>query len=346
MRHPRSISSPSRGSRRSSRRRKLSPTSPTDFWDSLAAFANPVPHDLPAAMRALGIDLLRELSKPDSTEYLARCPAHLSLTGKRDRRPSFSVNSSTGLFHCFSCGYAGPFIQLVEDGLGFNRIEAFQWIARLGVYRTVEDTGPTPAVDDAVRVTEASLALFTPPPQRACERRRVSPEACQHFGVLWNTETRHWILPIRDPLTGELWGWQEKGRKFFLNYPTGIRKSLTLFGDLTWSGDSALLLESPLDVVRAYTLGIPGAFSSFGAHVSEAQMRLLKSRCRNLILGLDNDSAGRTSRDKIHDRWRPRGLPMKYLEYSHTTAKDLGDMSDTDALSAYGNAHHPWRRRR
>ncbi|MET9360358.1 CHC2 zinc finger domain-containing protein [Streptomyces sp. NPDC006632] len=325
----------------------MKPTSPTDnLWDNLAAFANPVPRDLPAAMRALGIDVLRELSKPDSAEYLAHCPAHLSLTGKQDRRPSFSVNGSTGLFHCFSCGYAGAFIQLVEDGLGYNRVEAFQWIARHGVYRTVQDTGPAPEAEETVRINEASLALFVPPPQRACERRGVTPEACQDFGVLWNPEKRHWILPIRDPFTGELWGWQEKGKRFFRNYPAGIHKSLTLFGDLSWSGETALLLESPLDSVRAHTLQIPGAFSSFGAYVSEAQMRLIKARCRNLILGLDNDPAGRASREKIHGRWRPRGLPMKFLDYSHTTAKDLGDMSDAEALTAYGNAHHPWRRRR
>lgn len=324
----------------------MNPTSRTDFWDSLSAFSNPVPHDVPGALRMLGIEVLRELSKVDSAEYLARCPAHLALTGRADRRPSFSVNGSTGLFHCFSCGYAGPFIQLVEDGLGYDRVSAFRWIARQGVYRTIEDTAPASNAEEALRINEASLALFVPPPSRACERRGVTPEACHDFGVLWNPETRHWILPIRDPFTGELWGWQEKGKRFFRNYPAGIHKSLTLFGDLTWIGETALLLESPLDTVRAYTLGIPGAFSSFGAYVSEAQMRLLKARCRNLILGLDNDPAGRTSRDKIYARWRPRGLPMKFLDYSHTKAKDLGEMLDADALTAYGNAHHPWRRRR
>ena len=323
----------------------MKPPSPTDFWDNLAAFANPVPQNIPGAMHSLGIEVLRELSGPDSTEYLARCPAHLALTGKADRRPSFSVNGSSGLFHCFSCSYSGPFIHLVEDSLGYGRVEAFQWIARQGVYRTAEDTAPASKAEDAVRINEASLALFTPPPPEACARRSLAPEACRDFGVLWRPEKRRWILPIRDPSTRQLWGWQEKGKRFFRNYPTGIHKSQTLFGDLSWTGDTALLLESPLDAVRAHSLGIPGAFASFGAHVSEAQMRLLRARCRHLILGLDNDAAGRTARDKIHGRWRPRGLPMKFLGYGHTSAKDLGDMSDADALAAYENAHHPWRRR-
>lgn len=320
--------------------------SPSDLWENLSAFANPVPGDVAGAMRALGIEVLRELSRDDSTEFLARCPAHLALTGKTDRRPSFSVNSRTGLFHCFSCGYAGPFVQLVEDNLGCARVDAFQWIARQGVYRTHEAGEDHRGEQrDEPPVTEAALALFEPPPGKALASRGLTAEACEVFGVLWSPRVRHWILPIRDPDTGRLWGWQEKGKRFFRNHPTGVFKSRTLFGDLTWRGEVALLLESPLDAVRAHTLGIPGAFASFGAHVSEAQMRLLKERCSTLILGLDNDTAGRTSRDRLYTRWRPRGLAMKYLDYV-TAAKDLGEMDDEAAQAAYARAHYPWRRRR
>ncbi|MFC9505382.1 toprim domain-containing protein [Streptomyces sp. NPDC057002] len=319
----------------------------TDLWENLSAFSNPVPSDVAGTMQALGIEVLREVSGEDSTEFLARCPAHLALTGKADRRPSFSVNSRTGLFHCFSCGYSGPFVQLVEDGLGYARVEAFQWIARRGVYRTCSDEEQNPQKDpDEPRITEAALALFVPPPPRALETRGLTAEACSDFGVLWSPTSKHWILPIRNPMTGELWGWQEKGKRFFRNYPQGIFKSRTLFGDLTWRGTTALLLESPLDAVRAHALGIDGAFASFGAHVSEAQMRLLKDRCTTLVLALDNDTAGLASRDRLYARWRPRGLAMKFLSYSGISAKDLGDMSDEAARSAYAHAHYPWRRRR
>ncbi|NIY68030.1 toprim domain-containing protein [Streptomyces malaysiensis] len=323
----------------------MKPISPTDAWDLLTAASNPVPSDVVGAMSALGIEVLREVSGENSTEYLARCPAHLALTGKPDRRPSFSVNGATGLAHCFSCGYSGQFIDLVEDALGYDRVTACQWIVRRGVYRTSEETTPTLAsADEKHAVTEASLALFVSPPREACDRRGITPEAARDLGVLWNEEKRRWILPIRDPFTGELWGWQEKGKRFFRNYPAGVHKGRTLFGDLNWSGHTALLLESPLDAARAHALGIPGAFASFGAHVSEAQMRLLKARCQQLVLGLDNDHAGRTSRDRLYARWRPRGLSMRFLDYGGTTAKDLGDMTDDAARSAFIGAYHPWRR--
>lgn len=320
-------------------------TSPTDAWGQLAAFSNPVPADVGGAMHRLGIEVLREVSGEDSTEFLARCPAHLALTGKTDRRPSFSVNSSSGLFNCFSCGYAGAFIDLVEDRLGLARVEAFQWIARQGVYRVRDEEEPPRPKEPEERITEAALALFEAPPADALASRSLSAQACAEFGVLWQPDKRHWILPIRDPATGELWGWQEKGKRFFRNYPAGVPKSRTLFGDLTWHGRVALLLESPLDAVRARSLGIQGAFASFGAHVSEAQMRLLKERCTTLVMGLDNDAAGRTSRDRLYARWRPRGLAMKFLDYRGIAAKDLGDMTDAAARSAYAGAHYPWRRR-
>lgn len=321
--------------------------SPFDPWADLAAFSNPVPADVGAALHLLGVEAVRELSREGSTEYLALCPGHLAVTGKADRRPAFSVNSSTGLFLCFSCGYAGTFIDLVEDILGLARVDAFRWIARQGVYRVHEEEerdGPPP---DEPRITEASLALFVPPPRDALLARRLTQEACEVYGVLWCPEKRHWILPIRDPDTGALWGWQEKGKQFFRNFPAGVKKSRTLFGPLTWTGETALLQESPLDAVRGHALGFEGSFASYGAHVSEAQMRILKACCRSLILGLDNDSAGITARTRIYDRWRPRGLPMKFLEYRHTAGvKDLGEMGDADARLAYTGAYLPWRERR
>jgi hypothetical protein len=237
------------------------------------------------------------------------------------------------------------FIDLVEDRLGYARVEAWQWIARHGVYRTRDEEQPE-RKEPEERITEAALALFEPPPPEALASRGLTAESCSAYGVLWHPRKRHWILPIRNPMTGELWGWQEKGKRFFRNYPQGILKSRTIFGELTWTGTTALLLESPLDAVRAHSLGIEGAFAAFGAHVSEMQMRLIKARCSTLILGLDNDAAGLASRDRLYARWRPRGLAMKFLDYRGISAKDLGDMDDDAARSAYAGAHYPWRRRR
>lgn len=309
----------------------------------LDAFTNPVPVDVPDAVAALGISVTRTLSKEDSTELVSLCPAH------EDRKPSFSINDISGFFNCFSCGYRGAFISLVEDQLGYSQMEAFQWITRRGLYHLYEtdDASPKSSGLDRVEITEAHLALFTTPPADALAKRGLTAAACAAYGVLWDEAARRWVLPVREAGTGRLLGWQAKGHdtRYFSNHPGGLKKSRCVFGLEQLEGrDTATLVESPLDAVRLASLGERGAVSGYGAFVSEYQMRLLRVRVKTLILGLDNDTAGIGARDKLYARWRPRGLGMKFMAYDGIAAKDVGDMSDSQALWSVANARYPWQR--
>jgi hypothetical protein len=309
-------------------------------WDFLEAYSNPVPADVRGAMEAMGVEVLREVSRPDSTEYLARCPLHLANTGKVDRRPSFWVNSLTGAHLCFSCGYSGPFVALVADVLDLAREEAVRWIARRGVYRTASDDQAPPAEPEP-QVAEAHLGLFESPPEHALAGRGLTAEAAAVCGVLWDPRTDRWILPIRSP-DGRLLGWQEKGKDYFRNRPAGVKKSLTLFGPL--DADVLVLVESPLCAARIRSLGVPGAVAAFGAHVSEAQMLLILRSGKQLILALDNDAAGLTARDRLYATWRPRGLPIRFYDYGDASGKDPGDCTDDQILRGIARAYRPWRR--
>ncbi|MFI9271849.1 toprim domain-containing protein [Kitasatospora sp. NPDC052896] len=310
-------------------------------WDFLAAYSNPVPADVPEALRRLGLDLLRDAGD----ELQTRCPMHLANTGRPDRHPSFWVNASTGRFLCFSCGYSGLFVQLVADVQASTREEALRWIARQGLYRLrAAEEPPSEPAPEPVTVTEASLALFTEPPADALATRHLTAEAAAAYGVLWSPREKRWIIPIRDPDTGTLLGWQEKGGHHFLNYPDGVAKSTTLFGYHTPHAHTSILVESPLDAVRLASLGITGAVASYGAYVSAAQMRLLRRRPGVLILALDNDTTGRKARDQIYRIWRPRGVRMRFLDYAGITAKDPGDMADEEIRRAVDNAYLPFTR--
>jgi DNA primase len=307
-----------------------------------------VPADVPAALQRLGMTALRSIDRPSGgSEVQARCPMHKARTGSDDRHPSFWVSTASGAFICFSCQYAGPFVQLVADVLGIGRDEALRWIARQGIYRLqpAEDEQPQPA--ELVTVNEASLALFVPPPPEALAERHLTAQACALYGVLWDPRTSRWIIPIRDPTDGRLLGWQEKNKRFFRNYPDGVKKSGTLFGYHTPHDYFTVLLESPLDAVRLASAGFTGGVASYGAHVSNAQMRLVRHRPGVLILGLDDDTAGRSARDQLYRTWRPRGIRMRFLNYADSTAKDIGDMtSDEEIHHAVTTAYLPFRHRK
>lgn len=307
---------------RASSRRKVA-----KGWD---AFGTPVPGNVPSALQELGVEVIHV----NLNEALAKCPAHFERTGKEDRHPSFSVNTEEGIFNCFSCGYRGPFVMLVEQMLKCDREDAVGWVrARGGIERVkralVEKTGLM-MVDTSTQINEASLALFVDPPAEALAKRHLSLASVRHYGILWDAEKGRWITPIRDPNTGRLWGWQAKNERYFRNVPNEIKKASTLFGLEQFVDGPAILIESPLDVPRIFTAGVEGSLSSLGAGVSAIQMKIIQSITDEVIIGLDNDRDG-SKYSRALKAMYGRQMIMKFLNYADfdEEVKDPGEMTDS-----------------
>jgi DNA primase len=267
---------------------------------------------------------------------------HEARTGKKDRHPSFSINSEGGYFNCFSCGYRGPFVVLVKDMLEIPYGDAVMWVRQRGgiekVKKFLAKKQPS-QVDTSKQINEASLALYVTPPIEVCAKRQFLPQDAEECGVLWDTKRKMWIIPVRCPDTGTLWGWQEKNERYFRNRPPSMTKSLTLFGLHTYEGDLAILVESPLDVVRLRAAGYTAGLASYGAGVSDAQMSIIRDHFDTVIIALDNDKAGTEACARLRKEWLGRGLTLRFLDYSLTDAKDPGDMTDQELTDAINNAY-------
>jgi hypothetical protein len=292
----------------------------------------PIPGDVLGSLDELGISVV----KLKDGEAWAYCPGHLENIGRQERRPDkWSVNIETGQHSCFSCSFSGSFVFLVQEVLNVDRSDAEAWVRNRGGIERVRRYLQAPAHREQFvpsrEWNESRLALFGSPPTDARDGRRVSEGSVNHYGVLWDRENEHWILPIRDPDTYELWGYQEKGLGHFDNKPARIPKGQTLFGIEVLEGPIAVLLESPLDCLRLYTAGIQGGVSSFGAGVTEEQMDLLFDRVSVIIIALDNDDAGREAARKIKQRYLRSGKTIKFLNYSGIEGKDIGEPGVTDA---------------
>lgn len=305
-------------------------------WD---AIGNPVPGNVAACLDEIGLDY-----KVNGDEIHMPCPMHEARTGKKDKHPSFSINFDEGYFNCFSCHYRGPFWVLVRDTLDLDMSGAKQWVrSRGGIERVkkflAKKQSPT-QVDTTKQINEASLALYTTPPITACAERFFMPEDAEACGVLWDPARDMWIIPVRDPDTGLLWGWQEKNARYFRNRPPGMAKSRTLFGLHTYDDDVAVLVESPLDVVRLWTCGIRGGLASFGAGVSDAQMGLIRDHFDSVVIALDNDDAGAEACRRLRSEWSRRGLTLKFLDYATApSAKDVGEMTADQIKNAVRGAY-------
>lgn len=299
------------------------------------------PADLESVLAQLGVEILRTTDD----EVTGRCPMHLQRTGKEDEHPSWSVNRDSGVHNCFSCGYKGTLHGLVMD-LRFRNdaFAAARWLRQFQVVlHEVDPEWRAPVVEAREPLSEAvKYAMYIDPPEWALQARSVSLEAAQHYGVRWDPADDSWILPIRYA-AGELAGWQRKQQRgrMFRNYPMGVPKGECLFGlEVFPTGEPAVLLESPLDVCRLYDAGYFGGLASYGAKVSERQMRLLLQATSEVVVALDNDAAGLETANTLKWEWGPR-MVMRFFAYPPgSPAKDLGDLNDSEILRGLYEAVH------
>lgn len=289
--------------------------------------------DLAEVLKSIGVDIRRA----DGREISGRCPVHRRVTGRDDNSPSWSMNAETGLWICFSCGARGTLSMLVSELTG--QPDAILAVQSFLIDRNLDRL--TNRVDTPVKKPEidwVAFSKFVMPPKSAMDRRGLDEDTARMFGIRWDNSHKAWIIPIVNQF-GELMGWQTKARDWVRNFPVGIKKSESLFGIERFLGGTAILVESPLDVVRlASSFTKPQALASFGAAVSAKQIELLSTVADKVIVAMDNDDAGKRSSQFLF-----RSLPhfrrgIWWFDYRHTTAKDIGDMTDDEIMTGVANS--------
>jgi hypothetical protein len=271
-------------------------------------------------------------------EIHARCPMHVARTGHPDRHPSWSINKHTYVHFCFACGYKGTIRGLLIDlqGTAPENLEAT--IQRDTFLRRMAPVREAPEVYVEPVVTEWALRYrYTDVPQRLLEFRHLTRPAIDALQVRWAADTRQWVLPLRS-FTGELLGAQYRQKGSVATLPEGLAKSALLFGfPQVSAGSYCALVESPLDAVRLFGLGIP-AVSSLGAWVSHEQITVLARFFSRVFIALDDDDAGNQAADVVAPMLRRAGcVPLRWnytglVDEDGHKAKDLGDVASDDAV--------------
>lgn len=277
-------------------------------------------------------------------EINATCAAHKERTGHIDHNPSFWINADSGAFICFSCQWKGNLYTLISyvEGIGVDQVDS--WVKTdsnmMSRFQRVTSTHKeTPRIEEPTIVTESMLSAFIEVPEPALKSRGLTAEAAKQYGIRWNRLDNNWIIPIRDPHTRALLGWQEKGydRRFFKN-STRVKKSDALFGYENYKGGDMIVVESPLDVVRLASLGYTGV-AIYGASISEAQFKLISGADR-IIFALDNDDAGRSASYEVIKECIAKQVEAWFFNYDGIDMKDVGGMSRSEIELGISNARH------
>lgn len=295
--------------------------------------------NLAQVLESIGVDVKRVGDR----EITGKCPVHIRTVGREDRSPSWSMNLTTGLWICFSCGARGTLSSLICELTGSHGsgIE----VQKMLVESSFNALTAPKVTQEEVYVDRDAFFKFSAVPQPLIEARNLNQELVHRHGVRWNKERKSWAIPIMSP-TGRLDGWQEKKFGSVLNYPVGVKKGQTLFGAERFTSKTAVLVESPLDVVRFADVGITGvqALGTFGAHVSEAQIEIVLHLADKIVIAMDNDEAGMASNKRLYKQFSTPRNGLFWWNYKNTTAKDIGDMTNEEIMAGYHTATvmPPW----
>jgi DNA primase len=284
---------------------------------------------------SIGVDVIKS-----GQEIKARCPVHLKRTGKEDNNPSFYINAESGLWLCYSCGARGNLSHLISEMTGMNSEdpEIAIMIMNHGISQL-----ETPKWEKIPAIDNTMYFHYTDVPKKYLKSRNISPDTAREYGIRWNEDNSSWIIPVISP-EGALLGWQEKAQNFVRNHPKGIKMRHTLFGIEKLTSKTVILVESPLDVVR-FSSSFDGmqCLASFGASITSEQLRLLFTVADKVIVALDNDKAGITSAKQIFKSMPLIKQGIHWIHYSHTDAKDIGEMTDQEIEVAINKSSViPW----
>lgn len=168
--------------------------------------------------------------------------------------------------------------------------------------------------------------------------RGITEETCSELQIGWDDKDNRITFPLF--WGGKLIGFQKRAIPNNPEWPgtspdipkyknsPGFPKSQTLYNLPQDTDCTVIVVESPMSVAKAHSLGFKNVTCTFGAKVSDVQIDYLKS-FRGVTVWFDSDRAGRIGEKKL-----VRGL------YRHTNVgvvipdkdKDLGDCSTIDEV--------------
>jgi len=282
------------------------------------------------------LDKVRK-SGPDNV--VAICPFHLKEDGTPERKPSFAMNLSNGLYFCHSCLSKGNLFTFLRDiGLSREFIERRYRFTINEVSKSVPlPTNPLrPIVFEMAPVEEAVLGLFDYCPLELMDKGFLL-KTMRHFEVGYDRWYNRITYPLRD-LKGRLVGisgrnedgiWP-KYKVYTKEYKTW---DLPVYAEpdkraILWNADkvvSQVYFDHPnkniVVVVEGfkanmwvYQAGIKNVVAILGTYLSWEHKWVLERLGAPVYLFLDNNVPGRTGTIKAADSLAG-SLPVHVVDY-------------------------------
>lgn len=260
---------------------------------------------------------------PSGEEIIHSCPLPFGNHRNGDTNPSASLNSSTLLFNCFTCG-GGDIVWLVSNVLGISRGEAYallrgesdgtrlvpteEFVDRLKDVFSKEQvkSEDIPVYSDTIinrwvqpcsYLTDRGISEQVQLEMRTgIDRDRI--EVAKLATGEQPSKVDRVVLPHF--MNGKLIGWVARKIQDVDGLPKyrnskGFPRGAWLYNmDSAKQYDHVYVVESPMSVLVLKSRGIDNVVATFGAKVEAKQIQLLR-QFSNVTVYMDGDEAGRKS---------------------------------------------------
>ena len=260
-----------------------------------------------------------------------------------DQNPSAACNLDKKTYVCYSMGFGCDLFHLVQKLEGKESFaEALGAVGRFLTGSTADTVAFRAELERQPMFTSGvayavALPSYGPQVLKAFDyrhpywdQRGISPDIQMQFQLGFDPHENRIVFPHF--MNGSLVGWQKRVVPGLTNPPwpkyrssSGFPKSESLYAhDLADPGGPVLVVESPMSVARAYSIGLRNVVATFGAKVSKAQIDLLKGH-EKVIVWFDADPAGMAGERRLLE-----GLYRHGPEVSRVRPEEGKDLADYD----------------
>ncbi len=261
-------------------------------------------------LEELGVVSVRHLS--NRAELIHGCLVSPEMHGDQARNPTASLNYEKLTFSCLGCQAKGGILWLITRIRRCTWEEARLWLSgEVGTSGTVMPLAqlleyydalyegasrraePIPAY--AMSTLDPWLAIVHPwlttgVPELEVTGRGIPEQNAIDLKLGWDPEDDTIVIP--HIWEGSLAGWQKRrlsgdGPKY--KSTAGMPRDRTLY-DYDAKRRTAVIVESPMSVAR-HRHALPME-ATFGASVTDRQIRLIAAHYEGVVLWMDNDEAG------------------------------------------------------
>ena len=271
-----------------------------------------------------------------------------------DASPSACLNVEKKLYCCYAMGWAGDLMHLIallehKEDVG----EALPIISNFLVGTTVEKTAFLSELESLF--SSDAGEVFDPPTYHPrvlkpwavahpylYEERGISLEAINELQIGYDPAENRVVFPHY--VEGQLLGWQKRTIPARHGWPgtvpdwpkyrnsPGLPKSVTLYHyDAVRQQRHAVVVESPMSVAKAVSMGFTNVVATFGAKVSKRQIDLL-ANFDSVYVWFDADPAGYAGSRKITEALYRRHVDVRVVPPDEN--HDLGDCITQDEVLA------------